>query len=57
MSTKPFCEVYLIRHGETDWNTNGRLQGHVDILLNIEGEAQVLKLNMILKVMQKFTSV
>lgn len=30
-------KVYLIRHGETDWNKEGKLQGRVDIPLNAEG--------------------
>lgn len=32
--------VYLIRHGETDWNMDGRWQGHVDIPLNEQGVQQ-----------------
>lgn len=30
-------KIYFIRHGETDWNKEGKLQGRVDIPLNEEG--------------------
>jgi broad specificity phosphatase PhoE len=32
--------LYLIRHGETDWNAEGRLQGGRDIPLNALGRQQ-----------------
>jgi probable phosphoglycerate mutase len=32
--------VYYVRHGETDWNVAGRLQGHRDITLNAKGRGQ-----------------
>jgi probable phosphoglycerate mutase len=32
--------LFLFRHGQTDWNREGRLQGHTDTLLNATGLAQ-----------------
>jgi probable phosphoglycerate mutase len=32
--------IILIRHGETAWNAERRLQGHIDIALNAAGERQ-----------------
>lgn len=37
-------ELLLIRHGETAWNAEGRIQGHLDSPLNDEGLAQALLL-------------
>lgn len=34
--------VILLRHGETDWNAELRMQGHRDIPLNAAGRAQAL---------------
>src|SRR5205823_3387783 len=34
------CLLFLFRHGETDWNRAGRLQGHTDTPLNAIGLAQ-----------------
>ncbi|NDV12262.1 histidine phosphatase family protein [Crenobacter caeni] len=36
--------VCLVRHGETDWNVERRLQGHLDIPLNANGHAQAARL-------------
>lgn len=41
-------QILLIRHGETDWNAAKRLQGHCDIALNAQGQAQVDALGQVL---------
>jgi probable phosphoglycerate mutase len=38
------CTVYLIRHGETEWNCTGRWQGHRDVPLSAAGRAQAARL-------------
>ena len=37
--------IYFVRHGQTEWNRLGRMQGHIDIELNEEGkkQAQIVK--------------
>jgi probable phosphoglycerate mutase len=40
MSINNPTTILLIRHGETAWNAERRLQGHLDIALNQEGERQ-----------------
>jgi len=46
MTTTRLC---LIRHGETAWNAEKRLQGHIDIPLNTRGEIQARQLAQALK--------
>jgi len=38
-----YCQIYLVRHGLTDWNVKGLLQGQSDIPLNTEGEKQAVE--------------
>ena len=41
--------IFVTRHGQTNWNKEGKVQGHVDIELNDEGKKQALILNELLK--------
>jgi probable phosphoglycerate mutase len=41
--------VYYIRHGETDWNVSGRLQGRHDVPLNARGRTQAMHCGEILQ--------
>ncbi|KAL8117599.1 phosphoglycerate mutase-like protein 4 isoform X2 [Apium graveolens] len=35
-----YAEIIVIRHGETEWNADGRIQGHLDVDLNEVGRQQ-----------------
>jgi probable phosphoglycerate mutase len=37
-------DVIVIRHGETDWNVQGRFQGHLDVPLNALGLRQARRM-------------
>ena len=37
-------KLYIIRHGQTDWNVQGRIQGRQDIPLNDTGRRQAAML-------------
>jgi broad specificity phosphatase PhoE len=41
--------LYLARHGETDWNLEGRWQGHTDVALNAAGREQARTLGLSLR--------
>ena len=46
--TQP-TDILIIRHGQTAWNTQKRLQGHSDIPLNENGRLQAVTLAKILR--------
>jgi probable phosphoglycerate mutase len=48
-TAKPRPTVFYIRHGETDWNVTGRLQGRHDVPLNARGRAQAMPCGEILR--------
>ncbi|TCU78517.1 putative phosphoglycerate mutase [Bradyrhizobium sp. R2.2-H] len=39
----PVPTIYFLRHGETEWNALGRLQGTRDVPLNAHGRAQAVQ--------------
>ena len=41
--------IYLVRHGQTDWNAQYRLQGQIDTPLNEKGRSQAKRNGAILK--------
>ena len=47
-SIDPGTEIYLVRHGETEWNRDGRLQGQQNSCLTALGREQAGKLGSLL---------
>lgn len=43
------CTLYIVRHGQTDWNVSKTIQGQFDVPLNAKGENQAEELRAALK--------
>ena len=43
------ARLWLVRHGETDWNAAGRVQGHTPTELNESGRKQAREIGLLLK--------
>jgi broad specificity phosphatase PhoE len=43
------CTIYIARHGQTEWNVKGKVQGHTDSPLTKEGISQAKNLAIELK--------
>lgn len=37
-------DLYFLRHCETDWNVEGRMQGHIDVPINENGYHQAVRI-------------
>lgn len=46
---KNYCQIYIVRHGETNENLNHIIQGQTDSVLNETGKMQAKKISQRLK--------
>ena len=49
---RKLTRICFVRHGETDWNIEQRMQGHIDLALNAKGEVQAVATGRCFSVMQ-----
>ncbi|OAN84428.1 hypothetical protein A8B78_07010 [Jannaschia sp. EhC01] len=47
--TFSYPPIFVLRHGETVWNREGRFQGHLDAPLTARGRAQAVRQGLILR--------
>lgn len=38
-----YTEIVVVRHGETYWNAERKIQGHIDVELNDAGRQQAVR--------------
>lgn len=51
-SSREYCTIYIVRHGESEWNVRGLIEGRGDSLLTYKGEMQAFRLAKELKLIK-----